>query len=98
MEIIKDINAKKIERKLDNGLTEVKIFFDTGEVEFHYFEDENGRYHGEYKEYCFYFSVNDHGLRYYRKYKSSINDGLMLMSHVLYENDKIIKDYLHGNN
>ena len=96
MEIIKDILSKKLERKLPNGLTEVKEFWKNEQLKVHYFVDENSKLHGEYK---FYYK---NGQLYERCY---FNDGLLhgewkvydpdgiLHTYKLYENDELIEIY-----
>ena len=51
MEIIKDINSDRLEKVLENGLTEVKTFYKNGQLAYHYFKDENGWFQGEWKRY-----------------------------------------------
>ena len=98
MNIIKDINSKRLERKLDNGLTEVKEFFEDGELEYHYFLNENGSLHGEWKEYAFQIKSDFLKFKYIRKYRKNVDEQTQLVVHKLYENGKIIKDYLEENN
>ena len=51
MKIIDTINAKRIERQLLNGLTEVKEFYDSGQLKYHCFLDKNGKKQEECKWY-----------------------------------------------
>ena len=44
-----DALKSKLKRFFSNGLTEVKEFYSNGQIRYHYFEDEYGEYHGEYK-------------------------------------------------
>ena len=97
MEIIKDINSKRLERKLDDGLTEVKEFFDNGQLEYHYFEDENSEKHGECKWYYENGPLLEH--RFYKNGKrhgecKSYRSNGQLWEHKLYENGELVKDYL----
>lgn len=97
MEIIKDLNSDRLERKLDNGLIETKVFRPNGQLEYHYFIDETGKYQGEYKWYwgngqlgvhCFYKNDLRHDeLKWYDK-------GGQLEEHKLYENNILIKNLL----
>ena len=63
MNIVDAIKSRSLERKLDNGLTEVKILYVNGQLSYHYFEDKNIKLHGEFKswysngtlvKHCFY--------------------------------------------
>lgn len=97
MEIIKDLNSDRLERKLDNGLIEVKVLYDSGLLWRYYFIDKYDKLQGEYKQYYdtgqllyHYFYKND---RYHGECKVYCDNG-QLWKHKLYENDKIIKDYL----
>ena len=101
MEIINIFNSKRLERKLDNGLTEVKEFWENEQLKAHYFVDEKNEKHGEYKLYynngkinthCFYKDDQLHGE--YKWYWF----GRQALQHLLYENGKLMKDFLHGNN
>ena len=66
MDIIKEIQSKRLERKLDNGLIEIKEFWDSGKLLFHFFLNKNGKLHGEWKEY------NENGqLKEHELYKDS---------------------------
>ena len=98
--IINTLKLDRIERKLDNGLIEVKILFDTGQLSFHYFLDENGLRHGEYKswyrdgtlgEHCYYEHGERHG-----EFKWWYDDGT-LGEHCHYVNSlkhgELIKEY-----
>ena len=50
MDLFKQLEKlDRIERKLDNDLTEVKILFENGQLSYHYFLDKNRYMHGEYK-------------------------------------------------
>ena len=49
MNIVDALKSNRLKRKLDNGLTEVKVLFNNGQLSFHYFKDENGERHGEFK-------------------------------------------------
>ena len=106
MNIVKAIQSKPktIKRKLNNNLTEVKEFWSNGQIYEHYFLDENGKRHGEYKgwwengtlwRHCYY----EHG-KLYGEYKCWFSDGT-LYEHCHYEYDKrhgeIIKNYLKEN-
>ena len=51
MKIVKDLKSDRLERKLSNGLTEIKIFWNNGQLWKHYFLDENDNFHDEYKRY-----------------------------------------------
>ena len=97
MNIVDAVQSRRLEKKLDNGLTEIKELYDNGQLGCHYFKDENNEYQGEFKRWrsdgtlgihCFYENGKRHG-----EYKSWYDDGT-LEEHCFYENDKIIKDYL----
>ena len=50
MNIIKALKSDKITRKLENGLIEVKVlWYNGGDMSYHYFFNENDLLHGEYK-------------------------------------------------
>ena len=98
MKIIKDLNSKRLERKLPNGLTEVKEFFNDRQLMEHYFLNENGKRYGECKIYypngqlyahCFF---NENGEKH-GEYKDYFYIG-ELKKHLLYENGEIIKENL----
>ena len=90
MEIIKDLNSDRLERKLDNGLIEVKEFdVDFGYLYKHYFINENDKLHGEFKRYdgngqlweqYFYKNGLKHG-----EYKWYYDNG-QLREHSFFEN------------
>ena len=70
MNIVKAIKSDRFERKLDNGLTEVKQESTEKKWKSHWFEDENGKKQSEYKswyengtprEQCFYKDGKRHG-------------------------------------
>ena len=97
MNIVDAVQSKIIKRKLSNGLTEFKEFWSNGQIYAHYFEDENGKKHGEYKSWwengtlsvhCHYKNGKLHG-----EYKWWLKDGT-LYEHCYYKNDKLIKNYL----
>ena len=99
MNIVEAINSKpgKIKRKLINGLTEVKEFYNNGQILEHYFEDGNGKLHGEYKSWwsngtlsahCYFENGKLHG-----EYKRWWENGT-LWEHSEYKNGEKIKDYL----
>ena len=96
MNIVDALKARRLERKLDNGLTEVKIVYSNGQLEYHYFEDENNDYHGEFKswysngtlyKHCFYENGKAHG-----EYKSWWTNGT-LEAHCFYKNNKLHGEY-----
>ena len=97
MNIVDIIKSKPeiIERKLSNGLTEVKYFYSNGQIHFHYFEDEHDKKHGEYKcwyndgtlfEHCYFEHGEKHG-----EYKRWWENGT-LCEHCYYEHGEKLKN------
>ena len=94
MNIVDAIKSKVLKRKLDNDLTEVKELYDNGQLACHYFEDENGKKHGEYKSWHSNGTLCAHRFYkngyYHGEYKSWYFNGT-LCTHRFYKNG-----YYHG--
>ena len=96
MNIVDAVQSNKLKRKLNNSLTEVKELYNNGQLEYHYFLDENGKKHGEYKDWwrngtlgihCFYENGERHG-----EYKDWYTNGT-LWKHCFFKNDKLHGEY-----
>ena len=90
MNIVKAIKSDRFERKLDNGLIEVKHESTNRKYKAHYFLDENSNFQGEYKYFhsngtlsihCFYKDGKRHG-----EYKWWWSDGT-LGTHCFFKDD-----------
>ena len=103
MNIVDVIKSKPeiLKRKLNNNLTEVKDFYSNGQNNAHYFEDENGKLHGEYKwwydngtlaTHCYYEHGERHG-----EYKSWYYNGT-LCEHCYYEHGERHGEYKWWDN
>ena len=98
MNIVEAINSKpeKISRKLSNGLTEVKEFHSNDQICAHYFLDENGKKHGEYKSWWSNGTLCIH--RYFEndkrrgEYKQWLANGTLL-KHCYIKNGKLHGEY-----
>ena len=97
MNIVNAIQSKILSRKLNNNSTEVKEFYDNDQIRYHYFEDEHGKRHGEYKwwysngtlwEHCYYEHGELHG-----ECKQWWSNGTLL-EHCYYEHGELVEDYL----
>ena len=125
MKIVSVLNSEILKRKLDNGLTEVKALYPSGQLEFHYFLDKNCDLQGKWKRFFLdgttwmevdFVDAIKHGisLEYWPNGQLYIHEEYVynkihgesfeydfagcLVSHQLWENDELIKDYLNENN
>ena len=101
MNIVNSIHKRILRRKLDNGLIEVKEFFENGQLWTHYFLDKDGSYQGKldhwYDNGQIHEIINYKDDKMHGVYKCWRKNG-ELLSHELWNNDTIIKDYIFEKN